>query len=197
MGAHLAVVTEIPRVEGDASGGRSDRELLASLDASEPTEARAALAELYARHAAATLTFLQRLVGEREAAEDALQSAFLAVARRGREHRGGSVRAWILSIAANRARDELRSRARRERRERASARDEAVVATFPVVLDEELEAALAQLTPNHRAALELRFAQGLTHAKCAQILGVSLRTAKTWSAAGLAELRALLDGDRT
>ena len=38
--------------------------------------------------------------------------------------------------------------------------------------------------------LELRFVQGLTHTQAAEVLGVSLRTAKGWAARALEALRA-------
>ncbi|WP_419191688.1 RNA polymerase sigma factor [Engelhardtia mirabilis] len=179
----------------DPGRERADAELLAALDPDDPQGARRALAELYARHGAAVLSFLERTLRDRSSAEDALQDVFLSVARHGREQRGSSVRAWMLRIAANRVRDERRSRDRRDRRERAAAREELHHQHAPTLLDEELETALSQLPANLRAALELRFAQDLTHAEVARTLGVSLRTAKSWSAQGLEVLRRRLDGD--
>ena len=99
-------------------------------------------------------------------------------------------------MAANRARDQRRATRRRDRRERAAARDERTEAARPSPYDDALEAAVAELPTNLRAALELRFSQGLTHAEVARTLGVSLRTAKGWSSRALDVLRTRLEGDR-
>ncbi|MBI1381793.1 MAG: sigma-70 family RNA polymerase sigma factor [Planctomycetaceae bacterium] len=200
----MAVRPTLAEPPADRGADRSERvapsatdiELLRALDQTEPQRARAALAELWARHAAATLAFLERLGGQRAVAEDVLSDVFLRVAEPGRAHRGGSVRAWILTIAANRLRDRRREGRRRAERERTAARHEPVAPGEPAVLDDELEAALATLPVQLRAAVELRHSQQLPHADVARVLGVSLRTAKTWSADGLGRLRALLDGDQ-
>ena len=165
-------------------------ELLARLDPERPEQARAALAELYARHAAGLRQTLRRLLGEEAGAEDLLHELFLALARHGGSFRGTDVDGWLATLAVNRVRDELRIRTRRRRRERESARDEALM---PATEDPELEAALATLLPTHRAALELRVTRGLPHAEVARLLGVSVRTAKTWTARGLERLRELLE----
>ena len=171
----------------------SDRELCRRLDPRRPEEARAALAELYERHAAGVLSFLERMLPDPSAAEDALQETFLAAARHGLGLRGPNVRAWLLSIAANRARDVLRATRRREERQRRAPSPP--TEAFDVeLLDEELELALRKLPGRERAALELRYSQDLTHEEVARILGVSLRTAKSLAARGLERLRASLEG---
>lgn len=199
MGADVEILTapasSSPRPRGDRDE-RADAELLAALDPAAPLAARAALAELYARHAAAVRSFVRRRAPDPTVADDVLQDVFLAVARHGRGQRGGSIRAWLLAIALAALRDRLRGSRRRAHRERAAARDERVAPATPALLDDELEAALARLPAKLRAAVELRHAQGLPHPEVARALGVSLRTAKTWSAQGLERLRALLDGDR-
>lgn len=171
---------------------RTDRELCGALDPKHPEAARRALAELYARHAGAILGFLEGVLLDRFAAEDALQETFLAAAHHGRDLRAPSARGWLLRIAANRARDGLRARKRRERRQEEASRSEVQEACEPELLDEELENALQGLPGTERAAVELRFVQELTHAEVADLLGVSLRTAKSWSARGLERLRRAL-----
>lgn len=187
-----------------------DRERLARLCSAAPgaadADAREALRELYDKYARAVATFAERLLGERAGAEDVLQETFLAVARRPDSFRAppgargpegdAAVRAWLLTIAANRVRDELRRRERRRRREGAVARPPAVELDTPGGAgDPRLEAALARLPGTLRAALHLRFAEELTHAQVAAVLGVSLRTAKDWSRRGLEALRASMTDD--
>jgi RNA polymerase sigma-70 factor (ECF subfamily) len=55
-----------------------------------------------------------RLTGDRESAEDAAQEAFLSAYRAIRGFAGGNVRSWLLRIAANASKDELRRRRRKD-----------------------------------------------------------------------------------
>ena len=54
-----------------------------------------------------------RLVGEKTAAEDATQEAFLSAFRAISKFEGGRFRSWIFRIAANESKDEPRRRSRR------------------------------------------------------------------------------------
>jgi len=158
--------------------------------------ARDALRTLYERHAGAVLTFLCRLCDDVNVAEDILQESFVVASRNAARFRHGSARAWLCSIAASRLRAARRERARRGRRELAVARPEGGQSQAHGELDHELEAAMATLPAKERAVLDLRFHAGLGFQEVAQVLGVSLRTAKSWSASGLERLRkALGDGE--
>jgi RNA polymerase sigma-70 factor, ECF subfamily len=55
-----------------------------------------------------------RILGNREAAEDAVQETFLAAYRSLDRFAGGNVRSWLLRIAANECKDELRRRKRKD-----------------------------------------------------------------------------------
>tara|TARA_R110002126_G_scaffold28577_6_gene95334 strand:+ start:4350 stop:4877 length:528 start_codon:yes stop_codon:yes gene_type:complete len=151
-------------------------------------EAREALATLFGRHAPDVTRFLRRMLGNDPMAEDLTHDTFLTAARNANVFQGGDARPWLLTLAARRATDEMRSRRRRTRREHNASKPE-VVPTLP---DTDLEAMLARLPTRERAALELRFVDGLQHVEVARVLGVSLRTAKTWSSDGLERLRGLL-----
>jgi RNA polymerase sigma-70 factor, ECF subfamily len=76
-----------------------------------------AFAGLYDRHSRAAYSLAYRMMGERQAAEDLVQEAFLKVWRAARSYRAqrGSVRTWVLSIVHNRGIDHLRSSASRRR----------------------------------------------------------------------------------
>ena len=54
-----------------------------------------------------------RMLASPPAAEDVTQETFIAAGRRIDTFRGGSFRSWLFTIAANRARDELRRGVRR------------------------------------------------------------------------------------
>ena len=67
----------------------------------------------YDRHGGVAYSLAYRIVGERAAAEDVTQEAFISIWRSGArfDRARGSVRSWMLSIVRNRAIDALRSRA--------------------------------------------------------------------------------------
>lgn len=63
----------------------------------------------YQSHAARLLSFLLRITGQRECAEDLLQQVFLRLAERGPELRADSdLRAWLFAVARNAYRSQLR-----------------------------------------------------------------------------------------
>ncbi|MEI6535919.1 MAG: sigma-70 family RNA polymerase sigma factor, partial [Verrucomicrobiaceae bacterium] len=65
-----------------------------------------------------------RMLTHREAAEDVTQEAFVSAWRHIDTFRGGSFRSWLFTIAANRARDELRKGVRRPTTSLDAARDD-------------------------------------------------------------------------
>src|ERR687889_2430408 len=91
----------------------ADEDLISLVEASDAE----AFATLYDRHSRAAFSLAYRMMGERQAAEDLAQDAFLKVWRNASSYRAerGSVRTWILSIVHNRGIDQLRSLASRRR----------------------------------------------------------------------------------
>src|ERR1700710_1559176 len=65
---------------------------------------------VYSRHATAAFSLAYRMTGQRVAAEDVVQEAFLSLWRSGaRYDRGrGSVRSWVLGVVHNRTIDAFR-----------------------------------------------------------------------------------------
>ena len=76
-----------------------------------------AFTTLYDRHSHAAFSLAYRVMGERQAAEDLVQDAFLKLWRSATSYRPerGSVRTWLLSIVRNRGIDQIRSHASRRR----------------------------------------------------------------------------------
>ena len=66
------------------------------------------------RYQGAVYTLCLRILGERGAAEDATQEAFLSAYRSMNRYEGGSFRSWLYRIAANESKDELRRRRRKD-----------------------------------------------------------------------------------
>lgn len=124
-----------------------------------------------------------RMLGTSESAQDATQEAFISAWRGLGGFRGGSFRSWLLSIAANACRDELR---RRKRRPTTSLDDLAVEPASPsedftrrLELGEVIGRGLSRLAPDQRLAVILSDVQGLNYEEMAQAMGCSLGTVKS------------------
>lgn len=76
------------------------------------------------RYQDAVYSLVVRMLSSREAVEDVTQEAFVSAWRHIGSFRGGSFRSWLFTIAANRARDELRKGVRRPTTSLDAARDD-------------------------------------------------------------------------
>ena len=156
-----------------------------------------AFAGLYDRHSRATYSLAYRMMGERQAAEDLVQEAFLQVWRAARSYRAerGSVRTWILSIAHNRGIDQLRSTASRRRTQEkvepspTSQPSEAFAETWRNLQREQVREALRSLPPEQLKVLELAYYSGYTHMEIAELLDLPLGTVKGRMRLGLQKIR--------
>jgi RNA polymerase sigma factor (sigma-70 family) len=131
--------------------------------------------------------FLVAWVGPQEA-EDALQETLISALRAYPRLRAGSnVRAWMLTIAKNKAMDTHRARVRRP----------VLVGDVPELPDadrgaepdDELWSAVRKLPPKQRAAVTLRFVGDLSHAEIAGVLDCSEAAARRSLHEGLTKLR--------
>jgi RNA polymerase sigma-70 factor (ECF subfamily) len=157
-----------------------------------------AFATLYDRHSRAAFSLAYRMMGERQAAEDLAQDAFLKVWRGASSYRAerGSVRTWILSIVHNRAIDQLRSQASRRRtQERIEASaprsqpSEAFDETWRNSQREQVRAALNTLPSEQLKILELAYFSGYTHKEISELLSLPLGTVKGRMRLGLKKIR--------
>jgi RNA polymerase sigma factor (sigma-70 family) len=131
--------------------------------------------------------FLAATVGPDDA-EDCLQETLISALRAYPRLRGDSnVKAWLFTIARNKALDEHRARARRPVPvEEASGGSTVAVADAP---DEGLWIAVRELPPKQRAAVVLRFVNDMAHGEIARVLGCSEPAARRSLHEGLAKLR--------
>lgn len=144
-----------------------------------------------------------RVVNDRDAAADAVQEAFFSCYRNLDRFRGDSFRSWLTRIALNAATDILRYRKRRPADpypeweddswqppagEEASPEREAVRRSTASILAK----ALAQITPDQRAAIVLYDVEGFDYQEIADIAHVSLGTVKSRIHRGRLALRDLL-----
>jgi RNA polymerase sigma factor (sigma-70 family) len=130
--------------------------------------------------------FLVASVG-RDAADDCFQETFLAAMKAYPRLRAGSnARAWVMTIAHNKALDHHRARARRA----IPVEEVPEVATFDAALrDDATWARVHALPPKQRAAVLLRYAGDLTHAEIAVAMRCSEAAARRSAFEGLRKLR--------
>jgi RNA polymerase sigma-70 factor (ECF subfamily) len=151
---------------------------------------RAALETLLARHLDQIHGVCRRVLGHPEDALDATQEALIAITRGINRFDGRSrFTTWMYRVATNAALDESR---RRRRRPIASehAGDIASVPDPTGAVDARLDvdAAMATLPPDFRAAVALRDLAGLDYAEIATVLGIPIGTVRSRIARGRATL---------
>jgi RNA polymerase sigma-70 factor (ECF subfamily) len=152
---------------------------------------RRALEDLLDRHTDRVYAICRRVLIDREDALDATQEALIAVARRiGTFDGRAQFTTWLYRVAMNAALDESRRRARRPlpidlNTDRASAD----VPIDSLVADRvDVDAALATIPEEFRAAVALRDLGGLDYADIAEILGIPPGTVRSRIARGRAAL---------
>src|SRR4051812_16338150 len=163
----------------------------------------AAWAWLVRRHGAAAYALARRILREDAAADDACQEAYLHVRLSAARFVARSAdadaaaRAWILAIVGNMSLRLLRDRRTRGRKEAAMGGAAEPVSPEPAgAVDETLRDALhrelAALPERHRRPLLLAYAEGMDHARIAELLGISVGNARVLVHRALERLRARL-----
>jgi RNA polymerase sigma-70 factor (ECF subfamily) len=131
-----------------------------------------------------------RMVPDRDQASDAVQEAFFSAFRNMGSFRGGSVRSWLSRIAINAAMDAQRLKKRRPAdpypeleddswQPPANEADDPVTTSLRSERHRALNAALARITDDQRAAIVLFDIEGYDYAEIANMTGVSLGTVKS------------------
>lgn len=162
---------------------------------------RDAFGALVARHQQAALRVAAVISGSTVEANDIVQDAMVKAYRRLDTYRDASpVRSWMLRVVANEARNHVRSRIRRLRRDDRAGRRELRVtidADADVLTRQEHEAlarALGRLNLRDREVLGCRFVAELSEAQTADLLGVARGTVKSRISRALERLRAEMEG---
>lgn len=174
----------------------ADEELMPLVGRKDPE----AFEVLYDRHGGAAYSLAYRIVGDRAAAEEVTQEAFISVWRSGARFDAarGSVRSWLLSVVRNRAIDFLRSRAGKA--PKLDFDDEAAIEQRPAAERTEEEAlrretasevrgALGKLPGEQSKVIELAYFGGFSHSEIAAILGLPMGTVKGRMRLGLEKIR--------
>jgi RNA polymerase sigma-70 factor (ECF subfamily) len=168
----------------------------------------AAFVELLQRWEQPILRLCARMTGDLHRAEDLKQETFARVFARRKEFRPeGKFSTWLWRIALNLCYDELRRRQRHgecplETDQVDAGSDVREVASeepgpdFSLAAQEESELvrqALLRLPENQRAAVVLRYCEGLKLREIADVLEIPETTASSRIAVGLAQLTRMLE----
>ena len=158
-----------------------------------------AFTELVDRHAAACLRFATRMLGDRADAEDVAQETFLRAYNALESYDDGlPFRTWLFSILINRCRTAMSQRIRRERRivaDSEALERTSLVAGAPqdsIELREELNRAIAALSPEQREAFLLRHIEELSYEEIMAVTGAGQSALKMRVKRACERLRELL-----
>jgi RNA polymerase sigma-70 factor (ECF subfamily) len=156
--------------------------------------------QIVQRHRTALVTFIARLLGDRETAEDLAQESLLRMYRAANRYKAeGSTKftTWMYHIASNLCKNELRNRNRRQRHFIVQTDDQLrlgqdLIATAPadpalqpdqqLVKKEQQSAvqnAISLLPETYRLPLVLRDIQGLSYNQVSATLKLPLGTVKS------------------
>jgi RNA polymerase sigma-70 factor (ECF subfamily) len=157
---------------------------------------------LYDRHGGAAFSLAYRMMGNRVAAEDVAQEAFLSIWRSRLRYQPerGSVRTWVLGIVHHRAIDALRRSIVHDRRrvevEGIEEKHEAPELTDVEAARREearsVRGALESLPEEQSRVIELAYFGGFSHSQIAEMLEMPVGTVKGRMRLGLEKLRRAL-----
>ena len=160
---------------------------------------RPALRAIYERQSVRLFGVANAILRDRDSAADALQDAFVKVARRAGQFdpARGDAEAWLAAIVRHAALDILRARGREIPSDDPALGDQAISPEAEERLaasaqGRRLRDCLAGLEPRNREGIILAFVHGLSHPQIAARLETPLGTVKSWIRRGLLALRECL-----
>jgi RNA polymerase sigma-70 factor, ECF subfamily len=159
-----------------------------------------ALAEVYRRHGGAVYALARRVLGDGSRAEEVVQEVFVRLWQQPERFDSdrGNLRSYLLASAHGRAVDLVRSETSRRRREERDARFTANAPydleheVWDLAIAEQVKAALEELDPDERKAIELAYFGGHTYRQVAALLGQPEGTVKSRIRSGLRRLQSSL-----
>lgn len=179
-------------VEPEVRDQRADEDLMLALKAGDDS----AFAELMKRHRGPIVNYVNRLIGDRDRAEDLAQEVFLRVYRHAGTYRvTARFTTWLYTIASNLGKNELRNRARRrnvsmEDTPRELGQEDYHLGTREDFLDparitdlndrqRKVRWAIDTLPEHFRIMLVLRDLEGFAYEEIASMLDLPLGTVKS------------------
>ncbi|MBL4826775.1 MAG: RNA polymerase sigma factor [Spongiibacteraceae bacterium] len=145
--------------------------------------------------------FLLRMLGDRHLAEDILQDAMVQAWRKASEFDAAKAKAstWIITIARNKALDQLRKTGRFNR---LVTEDEYQIGNTlhqtgaNTTLDAlssktagRLSECMNEITADSAACIQLAYIKGFSYSEIAKIKDKSISTVKSWVSRGLSKLK--------
>ena len=163
---------------------------------------RDAFGAIYDKYAGDLLTLAATLLGNGSTAEDVVQDVFISFVKSVDEFRlRGSLKGYLSTCVANRARDYIRQKKRRPTvaiNEAGPMTSEGQGPVGQVIRDEELQrvsSALSELPYEQREAILLHVHGGMRFRHIAESQGVCVKTTLSRYRYGLDKLRSLLNGE--
>jgi RNA polymerase sigma-70 factor (ECF subfamily) len=186
----------MPPVRREKAERLADEELMPWIAKKDPE----AFEVFYDRHGGAGFSLAYRILGDRTAAEDCIQEAFISIWKSGArfDRTRGSVRSWTLSIVRNRAIDALRSKAGKAPKltfdddailEARAAEEHTEAEVMAAETADEVRGALSQLPGEQSKVIELAYFGGFSQSEIAGMLNVPLGTVKGRMRLGLEKIR--------
>jgi RNA polymerase sigma-70 factor (ECF subfamily) len=162
-----------------------------------------ALEHLYDRYARPVYSLILRITSQAAVAEEVVQDVFLQLWRNAhlfQASRGG-LQAWLMTLARNRALDNLRGKQEKQRRREEGLESDPIIVArhdMEAVLDqrrtaERVRALMGSLPAPQRRAVELAYFEGMTHSEIAVAMNEPLGTVKSWIRNALLYLREALE----
>lgn len=155
--------------------------------------------QLYDRHSRAVYSLVLRILRQAASAEELVQEVFLQLWRNAAQYDSarGPFLPWLLTLARNRALDQLRLKGERQRRREEQTEElppVPVAPNFEHALDEKRRAErvrslIDSLQPKQKRAIELAYFEGLSHTEIAESMNEPLGTVKSWIRTGLLRLK--------
>src|SRR4029077_3802383 len=161
---------------------------------------QSALGEVYDQFSSLVYGLALRVIGDPRAAEDVSQDVFVWIWERPEAFHPdrGSLRTWLGTIAHRRAVDHVRREEARRRRtdkvgSQASVAPDVEEMAMAIITAEQVRAALDELPPEQRAAIQLAYFGGKTYREVAVELEIPEGTAKSRMRLGLARIADVLE----
>jgi RNA polymerase sigma-70 factor (ECF subfamily) len=191
---------------------RADSRSLEALIAGAARGDHACFARIYERTHRHLFGVAVRILGQGQAAEDALQEAYVSIWKSAGGYRsevGGQTiqpMTWLIAIVRNKALDALRSRVRRKETDLPESGDidaddvQATAQPAPSAMQLleqavqalHIEGCMNALEGSYRQSLALAYYQGLSHTEVAAQMGAPLGSVKAWIRRGLDRLKGCL-----
>ena len=165
---------------------------------------RATLVAAYGAHRDAAYLLAYRILGDRPAAEDAVQEAFLKLWTGNAQFdpSRGSMRGLLLTIARHASLDAIRRRTRRQRTENVYCTDGTYVTDGPERATErgedarDVRSALVTLPDKQRRVIEMAYFAGLSRCQIAEAMCIPVGTVKSRMRLGMRKMALMLHDHR-